>query len=234
MRALKSQNSSPLEIMLTLTAQKREIFGRKNKNLRRKGFLPAILYGRARNNLPVKLDLKEFKRVYDEAGENALVTLKIKGDQETLVLIYEVARDPLSGEVIHADLYQPLLTEKVETDIPLVFEGQAQAVEKLKGILVKNMSELTVRALPFELPREIKVNLKLLETFEDQIRVRDLSVAAGVEVLREPDEIVVSVSRPEEEIEEEPKEELVEPEVVGRKEKEEELTTQEKKPEKKA
>jgi large subunit ribosomal protein L25 len=89
------------------------------------------------------------------------------------------------------------LTEEVEVKVPLVFEGTSLAVKDLGGTLVKNISELEVKALPQNLPHEIKVSIDRLNTFEDHILVKDLNIPKDVKVLAEPDEIVLSVSQPE-------------------------------------
>jgi large subunit ribosomal protein L25 len=134
------------------------------------------------------------------------------GEQKYLVLIQEIQRDPLTEEPIHVDFFQPSLKEKIEIKIPLVFEGEAPAVKETGGTLVKNISELEIKALPQNLPKEIRVNVETLRTFEDKILIRDLKLPEGIEVLRNPEEIVASVTPPEK-IEEElakPVEEKVE------------------------
>jgi len=96
--------------------------------------------------------------------------------------------------------------------VPLVFEGVAPSVRDLGGTLVKNIQEVTVKALPQNLPHEIKVNVEKLKTFEDNILIKDLIVPQGGKILKEPEEVVALASRPEK-IEEElakPVEEKVE------------------------
>jgi large subunit ribosomal protein L25 len=193
------------------------------------GGVPAVLYGPKIKNLNLKVDLKEFKKVYREAGESSLFTLKVEGQKDKfLVLIHDIQLDPISGEPIHVDFYQPALDEEVEATVPLVFEGEASAVKTLGGTLVKNISEIDVKALPQKLPREIKVNIEKLKTFEDVILVGDLQPPEGVKFSREAEEILVSVSppekeelRPKEEKPEEPKEEAKEVSADKAKEKEE-------------
>lgn len=218
--------------MLTLKVKIRKDLGKKVKVLREQGILPAVLYGPKIKNLSIEIDFKEFENIYKEAGESSLISLEIDNDK-FLVLIHEVKKDPLSGKPIHADFYQPILTEEVEATVPIVFEGEALAVKELGGTLVREISEIEVKALPKNLPHEIKVDINGLKTFDDEILVKDLKLPENVTVERDKNEIVVLVAPPEtEKIEEElekPIEEKVE-EVEEAEEKEEGEEKKEKEP----
>jgi len=204
--------------MISIKAEKRKELGKKVNKLREQGILPAILYGPEIDNLNIQLDLKEFAKNYKELGHNTLFSLKV-GDKEFLVLVHEVKLNPLSGEVNHVDFYQPILTKEVEATVPIIFEGEAAAVKDLGGTLMKEMQEVTVKALPQNLPHEIRVNIDKLKTFDDEILIKDLRVDENVTIQKEPDQIVVFVA-PAENVEEE----LAEPvgDDVPKEEKEEE------------
>jgi len=182
--------------MLSLSAKIRKEFGKKVKILRKKGILPGVLYGPKIKSQPLEIDLKRFEKVYEEAGESTLISLEIE-NKKLPVLIHEVELDPLTGKPIHVDFYQPSLEKEVEVTIPIIFEGEAPAVKDSGGTLVKNIHEVEVRALPQNLPHEIKVNIEKLKTFEDDILVKDLPVSEGVKILKELDEVVAKVSPPE-------------------------------------
>jgi len=219
--------------MITLSAKKRKDTGKKVKKMREKGILPAVLYGPKIESQPLEIDLKEFEKVYEEAGETSLISLTL-GKENFLVLIHAIEIDTLSQKAIHVDLYQPRLDEEIEAMIPLVFEGEAAAVRDFGGTLVKNIHEIEVKALPQNLPHEIKVNIDKLKTFQDNILIQDLSLPQEVEVLKEADEVVVFVASPEK-IEEElakPIEEKVEEVEKVEEKKEEEKEGEEEKTEK--
>jgi len=232
--------------MLSLTAKIRKKVGKKVKALRKEGILPAVLYGPKIKNLLLQLEEKEFEKIYREAGESSLISLEVEAsstsadeasvDKPTsakasvdragkfLVLIHDIQRDPVTDKVIHIDFYQPSLKEETEIVVPLIFEGEAPAVKELNGTLVKNIQEIPVKALPQNLPHEIKVNIESLKTFEDDILVKDLKVPEGVKVLKDPEEIVASVSPPkkvEEELEKPIEEKVEEVEKVEEKPREE-------------
>ena len=183
--------------MFSLSAKIRKEFGKKTRVLRKKGILPAVLYGpKIKKVLPLEIDFKEFEKVYKEAGESSLVSLNIKGEKSATVLIHEVKRDPLALKPIHVDFYQPSLEEETTVKVPLIFEGEAKVCKELGGTLVRNIQEVEVKALPQNLPKEIIVNIEVLKTFEDNILIKDLKLPGGVKILKDPEEIVASVAPP--------------------------------------
>ena len=120
--------------------------------LRHQGFIPGVLYGPKTESAILKVDEKEFQKVYKEAGESSLIQLKSQ-EGNSPVLIREIQKDPLRGRIIHVDFYQPRLDEEIEVSVPLVFEGEAPAQKDLGGTLLRNIQEVEVRALPQNLPR---------------------------------------------------------------------------------
>lgn len=197
--------------MLTLKTRIRKISGRGVKNLRKKGIIPAILYGPEIKNLALELNLKEFLKVFGEAGESSLISLQLE-NKKFLVLVHDIKYNPLTNTPLHIDFYQPKLTEEIEVAVPIIFEGEAPAAKELGGTLVKEIQEIKIKALPEKLLHEIKVNVGKLKTFEDEILVKDLELPNGVKVLRQENETIAKVLPPEkiEEELEKPIEEKVE------------------------
>lgn len=182
--------------MISLLVQTRKDFGKKTKVMKKQGKIPAVIYGPKIKNLSVEVDEKEFKKVFSKAGESSLIELLIDKDKKP-VLVHEIQKDPVSDKIIHIDFLQPALDEEVEVKIPLIFEGTALAEKDLGGTLVKNILEIEVKALPQNLPHEIKVMVDNLKTFEDHIMVKDLTLPEGVKVSKKPDEIIASVLPPQ-------------------------------------
>ncbi len=209
--------------MITLKATKREISSKKLKMLRKQKKLAGVVYGPEIKNTPVELDPKEFREVYSQAGESSLISLEIDdAKSKTPVLIYDIQKNPLNEQITHVDFYQPILTKEVEAMVPLVFEQEAPAVKNLGGTLIKEFQEVKVKALPQDLPHEIKVNVAGLESFEDEILIKDLALPKGVKILRSEQDIVASVLPPrkvEEELEEPIEEKVEQVEKVEKKEK---------------
>ena len=185
-------------MMVKLSAKIRTETGKKTHILKNTGRIPAVVYGHKVKNVLLDVDYKDFQKVLREAGESSLIELDVEGDKEKRpVLVHELQKDPVSDKIIHIDFFQTSLTEEVEVKVPLVFEGTSLAVKDLGGTLVKNISELEIKAFPQNLPHEIKVSIDGLNTFEDRILVKDLNIPKDVKVLISPEETVVSISQPQ-------------------------------------
>ena len=217
--------------MFTLSAKIRKNFGKRVRSLRKEGVLPAVLYGPKVKNIPLEVNLKEFEKIYQEAGESTLISLKIEEEKkENLVLIHSVEQDPLTEKISHVDFYQPRLEKEIEVKIPLVFEGEALAVKDLGGTLIRHILEVTVKALPQNLPHEIKADISSLKNFGENILVENLTVPEKVKIINDPKEIVVSIASPEkieEELEKPIEEKVEEVEKVVEKKEEEEVAAEE-------
>lgn len=181
--------------MVSIKGEKRE--KEKRAELKAQENIPAVLYGpKIKNNILLKVNQKDFVKVYEEAGENTLLDLDIDG-KKYKVLIYYVQSDHINLDPLHVDFYQPNLKEKVEAEVPLVFEGKAPA-EKLGGTLI-TVDGVVVKALPQDLPKEIKINLEVLKTFEDMISVKDIVLGEGVKIKEKEDKVLAKVVPPEKE-----------------------------------
>ena len=179
--------------MLSLKAIQRKILGKKVNELRKKGEIPAVLYGPGSEAAILSVVKKEFNTVYKEVRESSLVSLEVDAKEKTLVLIRGVQRHPLSGDAIHVDFYQPRLDVKIKIMVPLRLEGEAPAQKNFEGTLIQNVHDVEVSALPQDLPSEIIVNVETLKTLEDRILVENLLVDSKVEILAESDWIVAQV-----------------------------------------
>ncbi|MBI2063256.1 MAG: 50S ribosomal protein L25 [Candidatus Yanofskybacteria bacterium] len=178
-----------------LQAEPRSIIGRQVKSLRRRGFVPAVVYGHGFKPLSIQVPVNEFERVYTEAGESTVIYLNVDG-QDHPTIIHDVVRDPLNDIFLHADFYKVRLDEKIHAKIQLNFIGESPAVKGLGGILVKNLSEIEVEGFPQDLPHQIDVDISVLAEFKSQILVKDLSISKKLEVKVEPEVIVALVQEP--------------------------------------
>lgn len=182
---------------ITLKVSERSERGKKLEALRAQGTLPAVVYGPKEASAAIKLDQKEFEKVFKEAGESSVLVLSGAGEDKE-VLVHDVAYNALKGHIEHVDFYAIEKGKEVTVNIPIEFTGEAPAV-KLGGSLTKALHELEVTCKPANLPHEIVVDVSSLNTFEDTIRVKDLNVPAGVKVGNDPEEAVAMVVEAKEE-----------------------------------
>lgn len=210
--------------MASLTAEKRDK-EKSNNALREQGWLPAVVYGPEREDRAIKVQTKEFRKTYHQAGRSSLIDLEVEEEQEK-VLIYDIQKHPVSGDPLHVDFYQPSLEGKVKVEVPLNFTGESNAVENLNGTLVRDVTRLKVESPPQEIPDEIEADISSLEEFSDDLQVKSLEVPAEVEILEDPETIIASVVPPkevEEELEQPIEEEIEEIETVEEAEETEEI-----------
>lgn len=178
-----------------LTATKRTIKGKTVASLRKKGLLPAVLYGYKVETTDLELNEREFGKVFKQAGESTLINLTVDGKSQT-VLIHDVQNHYLTDKPIHVDFFAVNMDEKLTATIPLHFEGESSAVKAMGGVLVKNIAEVEVECLPADLPHQIVVDISTLNTFEDAIHIKDLPVSDKVKILGNPEEVVANVAAP--------------------------------------
>ncbi len=213
--------------MFVIKAKKRNLNIKLN-NLRKGGEIPAVFYGAGKETTSISVPIVEFKKVWREAGESSAIKVEML-DSNIDALIHEVQVDPVTGEPIHVDFLVIDMKKKIRVNVPLVFDGISDAVKSGIGNLVKVLHEVEIEAMPLDLPHNLVVDISKLKTLNDQVFVSDIKLGAGVVVINEPTEVVVSVV---EQVEE--KEEVVAPvdlsaievEKKGKKEEEGEVVTE--------
>ncbi|HEY7738612.1 MAG TPA: 50S ribosomal protein L25 [Candidatus Limnocylindria bacterium] len=189
---------------LELAVDARSVLGKQTKQLRRGGTVPGVVYGKGTDSIPVQVDAKTFEMLYHEAGRSTIFQLTVPGAGTKSAIIKSVQRHPLSGRAIHVDFFLPDLTVELQIDVPLVFFGEAPAIEATGGSLFTQLDHIKVRALPANLPSEIQVDVSGLIDLEAAIHVSDLGVDSDtVHVLNDPEEMVARVVPPRV-VEEEP------------------------------
>ncbi len=179
---------------MELKAEIRTITGGKVKQLRENGEIPSVIYG---HNFPaeaITLNLKEFTKVYRQAGEAELVDLNIKGRETMKVLIKDIQSDPLTGLTTHADFYKVDLAEKVTAHVEVKITGESPAVKAGQAMLLVLLHEVEVEALPLDLPSAIIVDISGLLNIGDHLAVKDLSIdQTKVKIKHAPEDIVVKL-----------------------------------------
>src|SRR3989338_2158059 len=210
--------------MLTLKAEIRNKTD-KLEQIRKAGKVPAVFYGKKEASTAISIPKIDFLKVWKEAWESSVVTLETsEGTKESL--IQDVDLDPITGIPRHADFYVFEKGHKVEVELPLEFIGISPAVKDLGGMLVKVLHKLKVEAMPKDLPHNIIVDINSLVDFGNQILAKDIAMPRGAELKENPEEVIVLVSAPREEKEEETASIDLSEIEVEKKGKEEEKTTE--------
>lgn len=205
-----------------LKAARRSVTGKQVKALRREGRLPAVMYGHHFDPIAISLDEHDASLVLAGVSPSTILTIDLEGEQHA-ALVREKQRDFIKNKLLHVDFQVVSLTEKIRTSVRVDLHGEAPAVETYNAVVVTNITAVEVEALPQDLPERIVVDISGLANIGDAIHVRDLKVSDKVEVLADPDEIVVvATAAAPESIEEEAGEGLAEPEVIERGKREEE------------
>lgn len=168
---------------------------KKPSELRRTGLVPAIIYGKKYESLPLQLNLKEFTNLFHEAGSSNLVDLNIDG-KSVKTLIHEVQRHPMSNAIIHVDFLKIDMKEKLKTEIPLEFVGETTLVIDQEGSLITSKDAVEVECLPSDLVDHIDVDISVLTDFDMNIKVEDLRIPEGIEILDDPEEVIALVQPP--------------------------------------
>ncbi|HEX6923149.1 MAG TPA: 50S ribosomal protein L25/general stress protein Ctc [Bacillales bacterium] len=186
------------------------------KKIRREGNVPAVVYGNGVESQSIYFNDSEFTKVMREAGRNGVITLKVDNNDYP-VMVHDMQIDSLKDQLLHADFYKVDMTSEVDADVNVHLTGDA-AGQQEGGVVQHLLHELTVRALPAEIPDAIEVNIEELN-IGDSLSVSDLKANETYEILNDPEDTIVSVTPPQQEEEPEDEEgEEQEPELVDGKE----------------
>lgn len=175
-----------------LKAEKRTLVGRKVKNLRKAGQLPATVYGKKVASVSLTVGSDDFLKVYKRAGETGLIDLTVSGTVHP-VLIHTVQRHAVTHAPLHVEFLQVDLKEKVKTRVPLAFVGTPPAVSQKIGILLTVLDEVEVEALPTDLPEHIEVDVSGLDAVNQELKIADVKIPSGVTVLSDAGLTVVKI-----------------------------------------
>ena len=169
---------------------------RDAKRLLRGGKIPGVLYGPKMQAVNLEFDKREFSSRIAGLEGSHLVRLKSSATSLTdkVALVKDMQYDPISGEVIHADLYEVDLTAKITVHVPLHFVGKAAGVVR-GGILQPIEREIEVECLPLDIPEYFNVDVSGLD-IGDSAHIEDLVMPEGVTAIYESNLALVAVVPP--------------------------------------
>jgi large subunit ribosomal protein L25 len=190
----------------TLKAAQREDFGsRASRRMRREGVVPGVVYSGGSEAKPFQVSERDFRGILSEGA--ALFDLEIDGGKAVPVVIKEAQHHPVRGSFQHLDLMQVNLKEAIQAEVAIELEGVDNAPGvKGGGVLEHVTREITVEALPTDIPDNICVDVSGLEV-NDTLQLSAIAVPDGVTFIADdPEEITIVTVSP-------PRVEAVEPEV---------------------
>jgi large subunit ribosomal protein L25 len=183
---------------VTLEARYREKTGKEYcRKLRQKGCVPAILYGKNFEPIPLEIAMSDIQRVLSsEAGVNAILNLTIakNGSEEThTAMIADVQSDILQRHFNHVDLHKVSLDEKVHATVKVVLKGEARGVKEGGGLLEQLLWELDIEAMPLDVPKHIEVDITNVGLGQP-LAVKDIAAPQGVKILNDPTENILVIA----------------------------------------
>jgi large subunit ribosomal protein L25 len=173
----------------------------ESRRLRRKGLIPGILYGRE-EPVPISIAERDLRTALTtRGGLNAVLDVVVEGGKTHSSVLKEYQQDKIRGHITHVDLQEVRLDQPIHATVPVTLHGEAAGVKE-GGVLTQMTSEVTVEALPMEVPEHLEADISDLQ-IGDTLRLSAVKLPEGVTLLDDPEEIVIaSVTQPR--IEEEP------------------------------
>jgi large subunit ribosomal protein L25 len=181
-----------------LQVASRTMLGKRVKQLRRQGIIPANLYGRHQPSLPLQVDFYALDRFL--AGQHAahVVDLRVEGSKSEVhnALLRHIARSPRSGKILHLDFLRVSMSEPVTVHVPVSLKGTAPAVAVDGGVLLHMLDALEVECLPGDIPDSLELDISSMAEMDATLHVRDVVVPRGVTLLSDLEEPIVKVVAP--------------------------------------
>jgi len=214
---------------VSIVVHKRDVTGtRAAKRLRKSGLIPGVIYGHGKDAVLIAVEPRALRdALHTSAGMHAVLDVTFEGQKRGhKAIVKELELDRVKNNVIHVDLQEIRLDETIETTVSVRFEGEAKGV-KAGGMLDESTREVTVKGVVTAIPEHLVLDISELD-MNETLKVSDLQVPEGIEVLDDVDDVLCSVLPPrkvevEEGVEGEEAveaEAAAEPELVGKKEEE--------------
>lgn len=169
---------------MKLNVQKRELTGSSVKKLRREGILPAVIFSKGKESVNIQLDLNQFVKVFNKAGETEIIDIAIEGEKETHpVLVKELQYHHIADMVTHVGFQEIDLTQTVRVTVPVNYLGEEEhsMIKNGKAILITLFNEVEIEALPKDIPQVIELSIDSLKQIEDVLTVADLKKVIDTE-----------------------------------------------------
>ncbi|MCH8744326.1 MAG: 50S ribosomal protein L25 [Chloroflexi bacterium] len=177
-----------------LELEPRDVLGKKVKQLRRAGVIPVHLYGPEVESRSLQCTHREILRALARSGGTTAIVVTVKGESgEQLTFAREVQWHPVRGDILHVDFMAVRATQRMTAQVPINLVGESPGAREISGTVIQQLRELTVEALPLEIPPELEVNLEILTDPNGVIRAGEITLPANVAMLTDAEEVVVRI-----------------------------------------
>ena len=176
----------------------RTVLGKKVAQLRRDGKTPANIYGHKVDSRAVQADTVDLLHMMKAGSRNQIISLTVNGEGKPRnVMIRDVARDPVTHNVLHVDFIEVSMTERMKAQVRVVLTGDSDAVATYQGILLQMIESIEVEALPTDIPAQFECDVSVLTQLEQSVHVRDLHIdESKITVMTDPEVVVARVAAP--------------------------------------
>ena len=178
-----------------LAAESRQALGKRNRQLRREGFVPGIVYGPSTAPLAVQFPYRDVELTLMNAGGTNLIDIEVEGEVYPS-LAREVQRDVVRGDILHVDFLAVDQSQRISVEVPIVMDGVSPVVAAREGILITGRSSLTLEVYPSDIRDRIVIDLTQLLELGDEVLVRDLTFGESVTVHNDPNEMLAKIVQP--------------------------------------
>ena len=178
-----------------LAAEVRQAQGKKNRQLRREGYVPGIVYGPSIAPISVQFPYRSIEVTLMNAGGTNLIDVEVNGDSFPS-LAREVQRDVVRGDILHVDFLAVDQTQRISVEVPIVMQGESPVVAAREGILITGRSSLTLEVFPSDIRDSIMIDLTTLTDMGSEVLVRDLTFGENVTVHNDPNEMLAKIVQP--------------------------------------
>lgn len=199
---------------IRLQARARDSLRKKVRFLRRQALTPANIYGADMSSRAIQVETPVLRKVLARAGRNVLVHVSVDGEASPYTtFIRQTQRHPVTGDILHVDFYRVDLAKPIVSEVPITVTGESPAERLGLGMVIQYLNQVEVECLPTDMPRELTVDVSMLERVDQSLHVRDIPISTAVKILTDLEQLVVRVNPPRaEEEEEKPAAEVVEEE----------------------
>jgi len=179
---------------ITITAELRDSRGKNEaRRLRASGQIPAVVYGASLEPVAVAVNPKELSRIlHSKSGHNTIFNVDIAGRENAPVMIVDWQDDPITSNLLHADLKRIDLNARIAVKVPVHTTGEPKGVKQQGGLLELVSREIEIECLPDEIPEEFILDVSHLMLGESR-RASEIPMTGSMTLLSPPDTVIAHV-----------------------------------------